>query len=944
MHITATGLPIDEEHFPDGAFRNIINTTTTYNPHADGYLSRYERSRVTTMKVFQKNIADMTGVNYFTNLTSLNCGGNNLSTLDVTALTKLENLECYACQLRNTIDLTHCPMLKTLDVGVNNFTTIDLSANTKLTSLNANRAYIRELDVSMCPDLETIEYVSAEYLECLESINVTGCTKLTTLNCPYNKLTSLDVSTCTALQRLNCSYGNLTSLTGVSNCTELIYLVCNNCSLTSIGDVTGCKDLALISCNNNSLTGEQDLTGLAKLGTLYCQNNRLTSLKLDGCTKLSVFFCQNNRLPSLDLSDARMTRLNCSGNPLTTLDVSGKELEVLLCQNCTSLKTLDISNNKLYDDNTYFVGGAFSIAGCTALEEIYCQQNTFSGIELDKLITDLPTVATPSPIYLISNDESEQNACTAEQALTIFGKGWLPQRKVGDEWQLIPFEGEVTVDGLLYKCIVSDDGTLHAEVAGVESQDITAVTFPEGVALAGNTTLFPVMAIATEAFKDCTALAAVTIPEHITTIGDKAFDGCTALSEVTMQSIVPPDVPDGTDPFPTKANIALNVPFGITAYAEHSYWSTFRSVASPNYTEVVDEYTLRYRCYLDASGQPDHAEVVGFDSCPKRYVYIAESVSYQAGERDLAFPVTKIVENAFYGSGGFDMSNIVIPPTIHKIENHAFFIYGSPQMFIVKSTTRPPTDYDNSTGGGWNNPFSNNALGASLIVPAGAEANYKGNYSYNPWNFFFNYSPQDGFYDAAGRIFVHIESPTSPVAYAGYIGDDPTTVTIPESATSGDNTYAVSAIWPRAFIDCPVEHLDIPTFITTIYSFTFAEMSSLKSIKVGWKDNLPTAQYANLVFNNTDLTDVVLYVPCGTKALYESTSPWNSIPTIIELGDANADGELTIADALDVVNHLLGQPTSEGFRLDLADANDDGQVTIADVTTVLNIILTSGGN
>ena len=52
VHITATGLPIDATNFPDEAFRSIVDQR--YDIHDDDYLSRYERSLVTTMNVYQQ--------------------------------------------------------------------------------------------------------------------------------------------------------------------------------------------------------------------------------------------------------------------------------------------------------------------------------------------------------------------------------------------------------------------------------------------------------------------------------------------------------------------------------------------------------------------------------------------------------------------------------------------------------------------------------------------------------------------------------------------------------------------------------------------------------------------------------------------------------------------------------------------------------------------------
>ena len=56
------------------------------------------------------------------------------------------------------------------------------------------------------------------------------------------------------------------------------------------------------------------------------------------------------------------------------------------------------------------------------------------------------------------------------------------------------------------------------------------------------------------------------------------------------------------------------------------------------------------------------------------------------------------------------------------------------------------------------------------------------------------------------------------------------------------------------------------------------------------------------------------------------------------LGDVDGNGRVTIADAIDVVNHLLGM-TPEGFIEDAADVNRNGKITIADAVGIVNIIL-----
>ena len=60
--------------------------------------------------------------------------------------------------------------------------------------------------------------------------------------------------------------------------------------------------------------------------------------------------------------------------------------------------------------------------------------------------------------------------------------------------------------------------------------------------------------------------------------------------------------------------------------------------------------------------------------------------------------------------------------------------------------------------------------------------------------------------------------------------------------------------------------------------------------------------------------------------------------TLYIIGDANGDRQVTITDAVAIVNHILDN-ASEGFVSANADINNDGQITISDAVGVVNIIL-----
>ena len=162
---------------------------------------------VTYLNVTAQNIADLTGIEAFTDLSYLYCGYNQLTSLNVSGATALSYLYC------------HYNHLTSLDVSQNTALTELYCAYNQLTSLNVNGA-------------TALTHLWCEYNQ-LTSLNVNGATALTTLYCHQNQLTSLDVSQNTALSYLYCHYNHLTSL-DLSQNTALTWLLCYNNQLTSL--------------------------------------------------------------------------------------------------------------------------------------------------------------------------------------------------------------------------------------------------------------------------------------------------------------------------------------------------------------------------------------------------------------------------------------------------------------------------------------------------------------------------------------------------------------------------------------------------------------------------------------------------------------------------------------------------------------------------------------
>ena len=109
-------------------------------------------------------------------------------------------------------------------------------------------------------------------------------------------------------------------------------------------------------------------------------------------------------------------------------------------------------------------------------------------------------------------------------------------------------------------------------------------------------------------------------------------------------------------------------------------------------------------------------------------------------------------------------------------------------------------------------------------------------------------------------------------------------------------------------------------------------------------------------FEDYHYENCTLYVPRGTKEIYEQVSVWGSFRHIEEFdattiipGDVNSDGEITVADANATIEVIINGGSSHGHTrvpnpdgggwINLADVNGDGEVSIADINAIISYIL-----
>ena len=141
-----------------------------------------------------------------------------------------------------------------------------------------------------------------------------------------------------------------------------------NVASSSITDLTGLQDfLALtdLDCSGNQLTS-LDVTKNTALNKLNCGANRLTNLDFSKNTSLVYLYCQENELISLDVTkNTFLTYLRCRINKLKKIDVSKNiALTTLFCDS-NELASLDVTEN-------------------TALTTLECYSNQLTSLNVSK--------------------------------------------------------------------------------------------------------------------------------------------------------------------------------------------------------------------------------------------------------------------------------------------------------------------------------------------------------------------------------------------------------------------------------------------------------------------------------------------------------------------------------------------------------------------------------
>ena len=250
-------------------------------------------------------IPDVHFANYLQGLIPSAMSGNQMDTTNALVTTTTQAINVNNLNISNLSGIQYFSSLSYLDCGWNtitNFPALPIS----LTQLYCNN----NNGLGSLPTLPN----TLTYLHCgntgLNNLP-TLPNSLDTLICNSNLLSSLPVLP-NSLIYLNCAGNSLTSLPTLPN--SLTYLYCGYNSLTSLSTLP--NSLQFLYCWYNQLTSLPSLPN--SLTQLWCENNSLNTLPTLP-NSLIYLKCENNNIACFPIFPDSITTLNINPNPYTCL-------------------------------------------------------------------------------------------------------------------------------------------------------------------------------------------------------------------------------------------------------------------------------------------------------------------------------------------------------------------------------------------------------------------------------------------------------------------------------------------------------------------------------------------------------------------------------------------------------------------------------------------------
>ena len=356
-------IPVDEIYIADTNFKNALLQGTegmgSVDSNNDGKISREEAKAVGAIRVSDKNIRSLSGIEFFENLQVLEASNNHLTSVSLNNLTKLTNIVLLGNQLSGILDFSALINLKTgsetqiLRNGNNpNIERIKVATPAKAAALNIVE--------------NTLKYSSTDATDRnieLDPILKAAIIESSGRSIDRNNDGEISMGEAEAYSGgITASAEGITSFSGLEYFKNVISIyILPSSGQNTLADgkkkisLTGLSALTTLTISTSTLE-EVELKNLPVLKTVRLVNNSINKVSFDNTPLVEDLSLERNNLTTIDNNIfsvlTKLTKLNLLGNritgsinltPLTTdlSSVAGNFQIMRTCRECTKSNNPD---------------------------------------------------------------------------------------------------------------------------------------------------------------------------------------------------------------------------------------------------------------------------------------------------------------------------------------------------------------------------------------------------------------------------------------------------------------------------------------------------------------------------------------------------------------------------------------------------------------------------